>query len=67
MMTDTKAYWKRRALKAEHELESLSRIRKFEHNQEFELARVNAAMATAFREIEDALLWARDQNKTIGV
>lgn len=65
-MTDTKAYWKRRALKAEHELESLRRVRNFEHNQEFELARVNAAMATAFREIEDALSWARDQDKTIG-
>lgn len=65
-MNDTKAYWKRRALKAEHELESLVRVRKFEHGQEFELARVNAAMATAFREIEDALSWAREQDKTIG-
>lgn len=30
-MTDTKAHWKRRALRAEHELESLRMIRKFDH------------------------------------
>lgn len=66
MMTETKAYWKRRALKAEHELESFRRIRQFEHKQEFEMAHVNAAMATAFREIEEVLAWARGADKTIG-
>lgn len=65
-MNDTKANWKRRALRAEHELESLRRVRTFEHNQEFEMARVNAALATAFREIEEAIACARNVDKTIG-
>ena len=36
-MTDTKAAWKRRALRAEHELETLRRIRKFDHAQELSM------------------------------
>lgn len=54
-MSDTKAAWKRRALRAEHELETLRRIRKFDHNQELSMARVDAAQATALREIQEIL------------
>lgn len=55
MTTDTKAAWKRRALRAEHELETLRRIRQFEHKQELTMARVDAAKAIALREIQDVL------------
>lgn len=64
-MTDTKASWKRRALKAEHELEAIRRIRSFEHNQEFCLSHINAVLTTAFREIEEVIAWARSSDKTI--
>ncbi len=65
-MADTKEHWRRRALKAEHELETIHRVRAFEHSQEFNIARVNAALTTAFMEIEGAIAWARDCHKTIG-
>lgn len=54
-MTDTKAAWKRRALRAEHELETLRRIRQFDHKQELQMCRVDAAQATALREIQEIL------------
>jgi len=54
-MTDTKAHWKRRALRAEHELESLRMIRKFDHAQELSMFRVDAAQAVALREIQEIL------------
>lgn len=65
-MADTKEHWRRRALKAEAELEMIQRVRSFEHKQEFDLARVNAALTTAFSEIEGVIAWARDSDKTIG-
>ena len=54
-MTDTKAAWKRRALRAEHELEALRRIRQLEHKQELQMIRVDAAQAIALREIQEVL------------
>lgn len=54
-MTDTKAAWKRRALRAEHELETLRRVRRFEHKQELDMIRTDAAQATALREIQEIL------------
>ena len=54
-MTDTKAHWKRRALRAEAELESLRSIRKFDHAQELSMCRVDAAQAVALREIQEIL------------
>lgn len=54
-MTDTKAAWKRRALRAEHELETLRRVRRFEHKQELDMIRTDAAQATALREIQAIL------------
>lgn len=67
MSTDTKAHWRRRALRAEHELESLHRIRKFEHSQEFEMARVNSAQAVALREIQEILNNLRSDEPTAGL
>jgi len=54
-MNDTKAHWKRRALRAEHELESLRMIRKFDHAQELSMCRVDAVQAVALREIQEIL------------
>lgn len=54
-MTDTKAAWKRRALRAEHELETLRRIRKFDHSQELSMCMVDAVQAVALREIQEIL------------
>lgn len=44
-----------RALRAEHELETLRRIRDFEHKQELQMIRVDAAQAIALREIQEVL------------
>lgn len=62
-MIDTKAHWRRRALKAEAELETMKRIRAFDHSQEFELARVNATLTNAFSEIENVIDWVRNSDK----
>lgn len=51
MTADTKAAWRRRALRAEHELEMLRQIRQFEHAQELKMVRTDAAQATALGEI----------------
>lgn len=64
---DTKQAWKRRALKAEHELETLRRIRQFDHKQELEMARVDAAQAIALREIQDILNDLRHVEPTAGL
>ena len=66
-MTDTKAAWKRRALRAEAELESLRRIRRLEHGQEMEMCRVDAAQATALREIQDILNGLKKDEPTAGL
>ena len=67
VMTDTKAHWKRRALRAEAELESLRSIRKFDHAQELSMCRVDAAQATALREIQEILTDLRKTEPTAGL
>lgn len=64
---DTKAAWKRRALRAEHELETLRRIRAFAHGQELTMARVDAAQAIALREIQGILDSLKSDEPTAGL
>ena len=59
-MTDTKAAWKRRALRAEAELESLSNIRDSEADMQRSLLRQAGGFAVAISEIEDAIQAAKD-------
>jgi hypothetical protein len=66
-MNDTKAHWKRRALRAEAELESLRSIRKLEHDQELSMCRVEAAQATALREIQEILTDLRTTEPIAGM
>lgn len=67
MTSDTKAAWRRRALRAEHELETLRRIRSFDHKQELQMVRVDAAQATALREIQEILNNLRGDEPTAGL
>lgn len=67
MSNETKAYWKRRALRAEHELETIRRIREFEHKQERSIVRVDAAQAVALREIQEILNTLRADEPTAGL
>jgi DNA-binding protein H-NS len=57
-MTETLKQWKRRAEKAEAELEIIQRMRAFDKNQEMVIARENAALRVAIREIQDTTNWA---------
>ena len=52
---DTKAYWKRRALRAEMEVESYKRIRQADHSMEISMICDNSAMRQALREIAESL------------
>lgn len=67
MNSDTKAAWRRRALRAEHELEKLREIRKFEHAQELAMFRVDASQATALREIQAILKDLHQYEQTAGL
>jgi hypothetical protein len=60
MTEPTAKQWKRRALKAEAELESIRKIRVFEHQNELTGHRKVSAMKVAFDEIQDALNWAKE-------
>ena len=64
-MTDEKQLslkqWQRRALKAEAELESIQRIRKFEHGLELTHHRELAVYKVALKEAMEALQWALEQ------
>lgn len=53
--------WQRRALKAEAELESIQRIRKFEHGLELTHHRELAVYKVALKEAMEALQWALEQ------
>ena len=55
--TDTKAYWKRRALKAEAEVKTWRDIRAVDNSMEMALVAQNASMRTALNEIREALDW----------
>ena len=57
---DTKAAWKRRALRAEQELEDLRKIRDSETDMQRSLLRQAGGFAVAISEIEDAIKAAKD-------
>ncbi len=53
--TDTKAHWKRRALRAEAELETMRKIRAVDTSMEIKLVRENAALRVFMDEVTQAL------------
>lgn len=57
---DTKVAWRRRALRAEAELESLRKIRDSETDMQRCLLRQAGGFAVAIIEIEDAIKAAKD-------
>jgi hypothetical protein len=52
---DTKAHWKRRALRAEAELETMRKIRAVDNSMELKLVSENAALRIAIDEISELL------------
>ena len=54
-MTDTKAHWKRRALRAEAEVQTMRNIRQVDSTMEQRLVAENAALRVAIAEIGDIL------------
>ena len=56
-------HWKRRALKAEAELETLREIRKFDHDQEMKMHRQLAHARVALNEIADALAFSEEADE----
>lgn len=66
-MTDNKAYWKRRALRAESELENIKRVRSFEHEMEISMCRENSMQAVALREIQGILTELKQSAPTAGL
>jgi hypothetical protein len=61
MTEPTLKQWKRRALKAEAELDSLRKTREFEHGISVRAYGQIAAMQVAMNEIQDALDWAKER------
>jgi hypothetical protein len=61
MTEPTAKQWKRRALKAESELDSLRKMREFEHGLSVRTHGQIAAMQVAMNEIQDALDWAKER------
>ena len=57
---DTKAAWKRRALRAEAELSSVQAMRQATASIEHRLHRERAALIVAMREVDEAIQAARD-------
>ena len=55
MTTDTKAHWKRRALRAEAEVQTMRNIRQVDSTMEQRLVAENAALRVAIAEIGDIL------------
>ena len=58
MTEPTLKQWKRRALKAEQELDIITSMRKFDASREMQMASENAALRVALREVQDATNWA---------
>ena len=54
----TRQQWKRRALLAEAELESIRRMRQFEHGREMDTHRKMAMLQVAMNEIKSAVEFA---------
>lgn len=57
MTTDTKAHWKRRALRAEAEVQTMRNIRAVDNSVERRLIVENADMRVLIGEIRDALAY----------
>lgn len=58
MTEPTLKQWKRRALAAEEELATIKKLRAFDAAQEMKMARENATLRVALREVQDATNWA---------
>ena len=58
MNEPTLKQWKRRALSAEQELETIRKMRAFDAAQEMKMARENATLRVALREVQDATNWS---------
>lgn len=58
MTEPTLKIWKRRALKAEQELDIIKGMRQFEATREMDMARENATLRVMLREIQDSSNWA---------
>ena len=58
MTEPTLKQWKRRALAAQEELATIQKMRQFDAAQELKMARENAALRVALREIQEASNWA---------
>jgi hypothetical protein len=54
----TAKQWERRALTAEQELETIRTMRKQDSERDLTMARENAALRVALREIQEASNWA---------
>jgi len=54
----TPKQWKRRALAAEQELDIITRMRQLDASREMQMARENAVLRVALREVQDATNWA---------
>lgn len=61
MNEPTLKQWKRRALAAEGELEIVRGMRSFDAEREMSMARENAALRVALREIQEASNWAKER------
>jgi len=61
MTEPTAKQWRRRALKAEAELETLRKTREFENGIAVRTHGQIAAMQVAMNEIQDALDWAKER------
>ena len=58
MTEPTLKQWKCRALAAEQELATIQKLRAFDAAQEMAMARENATLRVALREVQDASNWA---------
>ena len=58
MTEPTLKQWKRRALAAEQELATIQKLRAFDTTREMDMARENAVLRVALREVQDASNWA---------
>lgn len=58
MTEPTLKQWKRRALAAEQELATIRKLRAFDTTREMDMARENAVLRVALREVQDASNWA---------
>jgi hypothetical protein len=58
--TTTAKQWERRALTADQELETIRAMRKQDSERDLTMARENAALRVAMREIQEASNWAFD-------